>query len=348
MPCLSGGEAVAVTVAAGGRRNAPLARYLVASTSVLDEAAEIISHTYCDHEIRILDPISSLKFQLSEAPLTRITIGAMSFDADIHYDLGETETYYLIQLADTGSIKYVNGGEVCDVTPGRGMVTSPTRPLRIHYTDRSRGFIVKIRKPALERHLYSLTGLPITEPLIFSAPVATKSVFGARYKRLLRYMLSELDGQQSLRDSPLLVANLEDTLMTALLADQPHNYSRRFKEAPVSAAERHVRDVEAFIREHATEPLTIEAFVSLTGVSGRSLYRAFQHQRGYSPMMFVRSVRIQLAHERLSRARPGCTVTGIAMECGFDHLGRFSHDYGLRYDEAPSATLKRALGNSLC
>jgi AraC-like DNA-binding protein len=325
-----------------------LEQYLVASTSVLDEAAEIISHTYCDHEIRILDPISSLKFQLSEAPLSRITIGAMSFDTEIHYDLGETETYYLIQLADTGAIEYVNGGEVCDVTPGRGMVTSPTRPLRIHYTDRSRGFIVKILKSALERQLLALTGIPVTEPLIFSAGVAADSAFGARYKRLLHYMVSELDGEGSLRDSPLLVANIEDIVMTALLADQPHNYSRRFEDQPASAAERHVEDAEAYIRAHATEALTIEDLVALTGVSGRSLYRAFQIQRGYSPMAFVRSIRVQIARECLMNARPGTTVTGIAMECGLDHLGRFSRDYGQRFAESPSETLKRALRKHIC
>lgn len=334
--------------AAETAQNRPLARYLVASTSVPDEAAEIISHTYCDHEISILDPISSLRFEFSEAPLSRITLGAMSFNADIHYDLGVTETYYLIQFADTGAIEYVNGGEVCDVTPRCGMVTSPTRPLRIHYTDRSRGIIVKIRKSALERHLCALTGVPTAKPLIFSAGIAADSAFSARYKRLLRYMLSELDSEQRLHDSPLLVANLEDTLMTALLTGQPHNYTERFENPAPSAAERHVDRVEAYAREHASEPLTVEDFVALTGVSGRSLYRAFQQQRGYSPMAFVRSVRFQLAHERLSRGEPGTTVTGIALECGFDHLGRFSRDYGRRYAESPSETLKRALGTNHC
>ena len=337
-----------MTLAAEPQRNRPLARYLVASTCVPDEAAEIISHTYCDHEISIRDPLSSLRFEFSEAPLSRITIGAMSFNADIRYDLGETETYYLIQFADTGVIEYVNGGEVCEVTRRCGMVTSPTRPLRIHYTDRSRGFIVKIRKSALERHLCALTGVPTTEPVIFSAKIAAGSVFGARYKRLLRYMLAELDSDQCLHDSPLLIANLEDTVMTALLTGQPHTYSERFERPAPSAAERHVDDVEAYVRAHASEPLTIEDFVTLTGVSGRSLYRAFQNQRGYSPMAFVRSVRFQLAHERLSRGQPGATVTGIALACGLDHLGRFSLDYGRRYAETPSETLKRARGTSLC
>ena len=180
-----------ITTEAPGYRH--LAGYQIASTSKLDEAAEVISHTYCGHEIRILDRISSLNFHFCEAPLARTTVGAMSFGTDIHYDLGETQNYFLIQLADTGAIEYVNGGEVCEVTPERGMVTSPTRPLLIHYGKASRGFILKIQRSALEQHLCALTGVPIAGPLIFEAGFNPGSAFATRYKRLLHYLLGEID-----------------------------------------------------------------------------------------------------------------------------------------------------------
>lgn len=330
---------------AGSVVNRPLAGYRIASTRVPDEAAEIIAQTYCDHEIRILDPIPSLHFDFSEARLSAVTVGAMSFDADMLYDLGVTETYYLIQLADTGSINYVNGGESCCVTTRQGMVTSPTRPLRIHYNERSRGLIVKIPKPALEAHLQALTGAPVPGPLIFTAPIAPGCAFAERYTRLLRYILDELDSEQHADTMPHFSHAVESMLMTALLVGQPHNYMSRFERPEPSAAERQVARTEAFIRENAARPLGIEDFVALTGVSGRSLYRAFQTRRGYSPMAFLRAVRFQLARQRLAEAEPGDTVTAIALESGFDHLGRFSRDYRRRYGEAPSAALKRAVAH---
>lgn len=331
-----------MATAADVRDHRPLAGYHVASTSRLDEAAEIISDTYCGHEVRILDPISSVNFDFCEARLTRTSVGAMSFDTDIHYDLGETESYFLIQLADIGSIEYVNGGEVCEVTPERGMVTSPTRPLLIHYGKASRGFILKIQKAALEQHLCALTGSPIARPLIFKAGMEPGAAFSLRYRRLLHYLLAEIDADERLLDTPLWVANLEDMAMTALLTGQPHNYTACFEAPAPSAALRQVEAVEAFVEAHATCPLTIEDFVALTGVSGRSLYRAFQNHRGYSPMAFVRATRMGLAHERLAAGKPGETVTRIAQECGFDHLGRFSIDYAKRYAESPSQTLRKA------
>jgi AraC-like DNA-binding protein len=326
----------------------PLAGYQVASTSRPDEATDIISDTYCGHEVRILDPISSLKFDFCEARLGRTTVGAMSFDADIRYDLGETENYFLIQLADTGSIEYVNGGETCEVTPDRGMVTSPTRPLLIHYGEASRGLILKIQKSALERHMCALTGVPIGKPLIFQAGMEPGSHFTDRYKRLLHYLLAEIDADENLLDAPLWVADLEDLMMTALLTGQPHNYSARFDSDAPAAGLTQVESIEAFIQAAPARPFRIEDFVALTGVSGRSLHRAFQKHRGYTPMAFVRATRLALARARLVGAHPGTTVTQIAQDCGFDHLGRFSQDYAQCFAEAPSETLRRSRRKRTC
>ena len=198
----------------------PLAGYQVVSTAKLDEAVEIISHTYCGHEVRILEPISDLNFDFCEARFGRVSVGAMSFNADIHYDLGETENYFLIQLADIGAIEYVNGGEVCRVTPEQGMVTSPTRPLLIHYGHSSRGFIFKIQKSALERHLQTLADTPVGKPLIFQAAMDPRADFSRRYRRLLHYLLGEIDTDNELINRPHWVAGLEDMAMTAL-ADGP-------------------------------------------------------------------------------------------------------------------------------
>ena len=328
--------------AAQVQRHRPLAGHQIVSTAKVDEAVSVISSTYCGHEVRILEPISNLNFDFCEARFSRVSVGAMSFNADIHYDLGETENYFLIQLADSGAIDYVNGGEECRVTPEHGMVTSPTRPLLIHYGESSRGFIFKIQKSALERHLQVLTDAEIGEPLIFQAAMSPRTGFSQRYKRLLHYFLSEIDSDEGLSSQCEWITNLEDMAMTALLTGQPHNYTRYFESPAPSAALRQVETTEAYIAANATLPLTIEDFASVAGVSGRSLFRAFRKHRGYSPMAFVRTTRLALAREILMQGAPGATVTHIAQECGFEHLGRFSVAYAKRYGEAPSETLKRA------
>jgi AraC-like DNA-binding protein len=331
-----------VAVAMDVHSRGPLAGYQVALTEDPDEATEIISHTYCGHKVRVLDSSSALRFRFCEAQLDRTTVGAMSFGADFHYDLGETESYYLVQIADAGAIRYINGGELCEVTPSQAMVTSPTRPLRISYGAASRGLIFKISKTALERHLSALVGAPIGQPLIFDALVPAAAPFTGRYTRMLAYILSELEADRGLRDAPLVVARLEDMVMTALLTEQRHTYTHFFELPAPSAALRPVKRVEDYVHADPGRRHSIEDFVGLTGVSGRSLYRAFQTQRGYSPMAFVRNARLRLAHDRLAAPGAGDTVTRIAQDCGFDHLGRFGKDYRARYGQTPSQTLKAA------
>ncbi len=322
--------------------DAPLNAYRVASTVNPDEAIDIISHTYCGREARLITAVDALRFRFCEARLGRTTLGAMSFDSDVHYDLGETESCFLIQLADRGTIEYVNGGETCEVTPTQGMVTSPTRPLRIHYGKRSRGFIFKIDRRTLENHFRTLTGATLSRPLIFGASIPDRSSFALRYGRLLRYLVGELDADGGILSMPRYIANIEDLVMTALLTGQRHNFSHCLKTPPPSTTPALIRRVEEYVLADPARPCSIADFVSLTGVSGRSLYRAFRRYRGCTPMSFVRTARLNMARIQLTAGTPGATVTSIALNCGFEHLGRFAHDYAAHYGEPPSQTLKTA------
>jgi len=72
------------------------------------------------------------------------------------------------------------------------------------------------------------------------------------------------------------------------------------------------------------------------------LQAGFRAQRGQGPMAFLRARRFDLARAQLLSASPRDTITNIAGNCGFEHLGRFSVEYRKRYGESPSQTLGRA------
>ena len=61
-------------------------------------------------------------------------------------------------------------------------------------------------------------------------------------------------------------------------------------------------------------------------------------------MAFLRARRLERAHTQLS-ATPQRSVAEVALECGFEHLGRFSGAYRQRFGESPSETLRRARGS---
>jgi AraC-like DNA-binding protein len=75
-------------------------------------------------------------------------------------------------------------------------------------------------------------------------------------------------------------------------------------------------------------------------VSERTLREAFTREYAVPPSQYFRAWALDQAHRRLIHQEDsGDTVTGIATELGFDHLGRFAGHYKKVYGEAPSATL---------
>jgi AraC-like DNA-binding protein len=82
-------------------------------------------------------------------------------------------------------------------------------------------------------------------------------------------------------------------------------------------------------------------------VSERRLRQAFVDEYDLPPSRFFRDWALTLAHQRLRSADDDRhTVTDVAVDLGFSHLGRFSGHYRKLYGESPSTTLRSACGSS--
>ena len=100
-----------------------------------------------------------------------------------------------------------------------------------------------------------------------------------------------------------------------------------------------VNDLEAWIDAHLDEPLSLGRLCQVAGVGARCLQKAFESGRGMSPMRFVAERRLAAAYVRLSHGEPGISVTRVAADLGFEHLGRFAQQYRQALGETPSQTL---------
>ena len=74
------------------------------------------------------------------------------------------------------------------------------------------------------------------------------------------------------------------------------------------------------------------------------LQLCFQDTFRTTPMRYLRARRLHAAYEALRNCRDPdtTTVTEIAVQCGFAHLGRFSAYYKAVYGELPNYTLSRS------
>jgi AraC-like DNA-binding protein len=101
-----------------------------------------------------------------------------------------------------------------------------------------------------------------------------------------------------------------------------------------------VERIDAWIRAHVAQPISLDELRAVAGVSARTLQEACLARWGQTPIELVVSRRLEIARSLLSSGRAP-TVTAAALQSGFSHLGRFSVAYKRTFGETPSETLAR-------
>jgi transcriptional regulator GlxA family with amidase domain len=102
-----------------------------------------------------------------------------------------------------------------------------------------------------------------------------------------------------------------------------------------------VHRLEVFVHGRDESILRVDDLASAMGVSSRTVYRVFARHRGVPPISWLRAARLERVRDRLLHASAGETVTSVALDLGFSHLGRFAVLYRRRFGERPSDTLRR-------
>jgi AraC-like DNA-binding protein len=101
-----------------------------------------------------------------------------------------------------------------------------------------------------------------------------------------------------------------------------------------------VRRCESYMRNHVDEALTLLDLSRVAGVRSRTLINAFLAITGFSPMDYLRRLRLNGVRRMLQRGRkPTTRVIDVAGTWGFWHMGHFTAHYRAMFGEVPSETL---------
>ena len=200
---------------------------------------------------------------------------------------------------------------------------------------------LRIEPGAFERKLACLLGARPSGKLEFEPAVNRNSPRFRQLWQLVRFFAEQLDAASDQLPA-LVLRELEQTILVALLSANRHTFSDLLEREPSDTVPAHVRRAEEFIEAHWDQAIGIENLVEATGVGARAIFKAFQQTRGYSPMAFARMIRLRHAREMLSAPDAETSVTLVAFACGFGNLGHFARDYRQAFGERPSQTLARA------
>ncbi|MFI5706348.1 AraC family transcriptional regulator [Kribbella sp. NPDC051620] len=319
----------------------PLARYERLDTRDVDEARELVARDFCAHQLLPLTRHSSLHTRFHSVRLGGLGLHYLDYGAEVRVAPGELRDFFLVLLPLAGAAEVTSGNETVLVHPSAGAIPAPDRKFVVRWGAGNRQLIVRADRGGLERHLSKMLGKPLTEPLMFDLGVDMTAQTIRSWRNVVDLLCREVDAETGPLEQPLAMRELERLVFSRLLLAQPSNYSAALHREPMSAAPKMIKRATELIEAHAAEPLTVEDIAEAVGVSVRALQEGFRRHFDTTPMNHLREIRLRRVHTALKLADPAhTTVTDLALQWGFLHLGRFSVQYRQRFGELPSATLR--------
>jgi AraC-like DNA-binding protein len=322
----------------------PLDRFPFIRTTDVDEMRAAIAKTHGGNKLQLQRDAEGFHARGNRRVLRNIVLSYATFGAVVHQEFSAF-TGFAQQFRIRGSSEILVDRAPVQLAPYQSSIVSPGATMKVTHSHDLEHFVLKIDRDALLNKWTALTGRQPRGDLKFE-PVADSRTPEATYLRRLFMFLVDQLGSSERSVPPLALAELEQSVIVSFLCANRHDESHLLDRAPMGTAPWQVRRAEEYIEAHWDQPITVEALAVAAGASARSIFHFFKASRGYSPMVFVKQVRLRHARRMLMMPDDTTSVTSVAFDCGFTNLGHFAKDYGKCFGEPPSETLNRTKGAS--
>ncbi|MCL2657323.1 MAG: AraC family transcriptional regulator [Betaproteobacteria bacterium] len=310
-------------------------------TRDIEEARLWGARVFCENELLSLDARGQIDARTCYRRLGGVGIGRISYGGNVTISPRQFDTFYLVQMPLRGGECIDSGGQTTYSSPTVSTVLNAQQQLQIRHGVGTEKLVVRIDRDLLERQCSQHLGRSVQHRIEFETSMPLDSPAGKRWMRTVSWLFDCLDNDAPFA-SPLLTAQIEQMIVAMLLVCQRNNQSAAFQDDSRVITPAFVRRAELFIEEHAHEPITVCDMAEHVGVSTRSLYNGFRKYRNISPMLLLKENRLRRVREQLLQSDVGqTTVTAVAYQWGFTHLGHFTTDYKRWFGESPSETLAR-------
>jgi AraC-like DNA-binding protein len=271
------------------------------------------------------------------------TVGCVEYGLDVTVGLEESNPLncYSISLPLVGEQELAVGGKRLRSDIDQGVVITPTVGQELTIAGNCRKILVAITRPAMRNVLEELLQRPLDKPLIFQPGIDALEGATASWWRMVKHLWIEMETPHSLYHSDSVTNGIEAALIKGLLLAQPHNYSDDLAASRQANCPAYVHKVHKFLVDNAREEISLEDIDRIGGISRFKLYEEFKRHFGMPPMAYLRQYRLKQTRQAIARSGSAKYVSAIALDWGFNHLGRFSSQYRQMFGELPSETAKR-------
>lgn len=224
------------------------------------------------------------------------------------------------------------------LTPGMGIVINPTDPAHLTYSDDCVKIIIRLPVGLINSCCSDRLGYIPSDGLQFASH-AFQLEECSTFSKLIELLFLEANSEQltGLPVSSSICMLLTNKMLEVFPHDLPAFHSP-------SADADFFDPIDRYIDEHARlDTLTVADLARLSNVSLRTLYDRFKKIKGVTPQAYIKARRLRNIYRHIHASSVGRvrSVTEVAMDFGFTHLGRFSSEYKQLFGELPSETLRR-------
>ena len=286
-------------------------------------------------------PVGSKRMntEILGARLPDLGIFASTLD---HFQVSsESRPFYAATIPLEGSSEFLVGNSFEEIHRTKGHLQLPDRPFDAKIDRASfQSLQLCFDTAALDKFAFKLEGAaddaaPMLETLDMKRPAVES------FARHTVFIWREILRGGPILNSPLVAKESSNLLAMLLIlaARAPETNPGDARPIGNSAG---VRRAEEYVAANLSNPISIADVAVVAGMSARNLSREFRRHRGTTVKGFIKERRLEAANRRLLTADPSETnVTQVAMDLGFEQLGRFSADYKNAFGELPSESLAR-------
>ena len=319
----------------------PLAKFSIIETNRVEEAEVELTKSLAEIRIMRVQNRSSFGLHMNGVnfPRTSLVFNQFGCDAKINAGLDEESALFIIG-GNAPTIFHLEKGSVIVSSQTAAMISSG-KQMRIERSENSEALVLRTSQSDLLQHFEKLTARHHRGTIIFDHNISLTNGSGAVLIRMMNYLIYELEHNDLMMKNPGLLKSYDDMLLSALISLPNNKREKLYKNHHYQSAPGLVHRAEEYMRAHLNKAISIIDLLQICDCSRSVLFSAFRNARGYTPMEFLTEQRLQGAREKLLKQHSENSVSSIALDYGFLHLGRFSQAYKKRFGEFPSKTLGR-------
>ena len=319
-----------------------MARYLdaftVAKTHLIDEMRSALVDVYDARRVDLPQRSDTFSAEAAYFDFGSSSLSYCSYGSPLTVTFREDD-YVRIQVGLAGRGRTWLSNRTSEISSTKIVCSEADANLEFGHSLEQ--FAHRIKRSQLDRDATSLLGFRPKDTISFDWAVDCEAGHAARLRNLILQAVSNIDASKEPVPTALL-REMDQTIRIAALYGIPNNLSGLLHADTKPAAPWQVRRIEEWIDANWQSGISIEKLAEVSGASVRSIFATFRSARDYTPMAYLKRVRLNAARDMLLKATPDASVTLISLACSFMNPSHFARDYRLQFGELPSDTLRRA------